>query len=310
MIVPARFAASIASCATSGVVSESAQKIPPVWNQRTPSCEKISSQSISPGFICEMAVWPRSEQPRAARIPNPRSVKFRPLRTLRPTPSNGAQRTYFWLTPPCSMRSSNSRPMGLSASAVTTAVSIPKQRLSPRATLYSPPPSHTRKWRVVEMRSSPGSRRNITSPRLTKSHVQSCLGLTFSIGMILRAHCIPVNPSTGGAASSGVEQSSVDRHSDHGIDTHGMEFVNFRLAANAPGGNKLRSRNRTQPADDIKRDSLQQTLSVDVRVKKSAAEGFERPDHINCRDVRALLPALNRHLAATAVRGEDEFFQP
>ena len=33
------------------------------------------------------------------------------------------------------------RPMGLSANAVTTAVSRPKQRRRPRATLYSPPPS-------------------------------------------------------------------------------------------------------------------------------------------------------------------------
>ena len=33
-----------------------------------------------------------------------------------------------------------SRPTGLSASAVTIAVRRPKQRRSPRATLYSPPP--------------------------------------------------------------------------------------------------------------------------------------------------------------------------
>ena len=35
--------------------------------------------------------------------------------------------------------------MGLSASAVTMAVLRPKQRRRPRATLYSPPPSHTSK---------------------------------------------------------------------------------------------------------------------------------------------------------------------
>ena len=43
------------------------------------------------------------------------------------------------------MKSSSSRPTSLSASAVTTAVRRPKQRRSPRATLYSPPPSQTRK---------------------------------------------------------------------------------------------------------------------------------------------------------------------
>src|ERR1700677_2800701 len=53
--------------------------------------------------------------------------------------------------------------------AVTIAVSKPKQRLRPRAKLYSPPPSETSKVRVVQMRRSPGSKRNITSPRLTRS---------------------------------------------------------------------------------------------------------------------------------------------
>ena len=47
------------------------------------------------------------------------------------------------------MRSWTSRPTGLSTSAVTIAVSRPKQRLRPRATLYSPPPSQTWKVRVV-----------------------------------------------------------------------------------------------------------------------------------------------------------------
>ena len=81
MTVPWRCAASIASRATAGVVSESAAKMPPVWNQRTPSLPKTRSQSMSPGLSCEAAVWPRSEQPRAARTPKPRSVKLRPLRT-------------------------------------------------------------------------------------------------------------------------------------------------------------------------------------------------------------------------------------
>src|SRR5262245_13672464 len=49
------------------------------------------------------------------------------------------------------------------------AVSRPKQRLRPRATLYSPPPSSTSKLRVVATRRSPGSKRNITSPRLTRA---------------------------------------------------------------------------------------------------------------------------------------------
>ena len=89
-----------------------------------------------------MAVWPRSEQPSAARTPKPRSVKLRPLRTVRPTPSYLTQVTRC-STPPWNIRSSTRRPTGLSASAVTIAVLRPKQRFNPRATLYSPPPSQT-----------------------------------------------------------------------------------------------------------------------------------------------------------------------
>src|SRR5689334_11941472 len=55
---------------------------------------------------------------------------------------------------------------------------MPKQRLRPRATLYSPPPSQTRKLRVVAIRPSPGSSRNITSPRLTMSQRHSFFGFT------------------------------------------------------------------------------------------------------------------------------------
>src|SRR5512141_2557004 len=68
------------------------------------------------------------------------------------------------------MKSSSSRPTGLSANAVTTAVFSPKQRFNPRATLYSPPPSHTSNFLVVVTRRSPGSSRSITSPRETSSH--------------------------------------------------------------------------------------------------------------------------------------------
>ncbi len=67
--------------------------MPPVWNQREPSLPKISSQSIWPGLSWLTAVWPRSEQPSAARTPKPRSVKLRPLRVVRPTPSYLVQTT-------------------------------------------------------------------------------------------------------------------------------------------------------------------------------------------------------------------------
>src|SRR5450755_1055984 len=130
-------------------------------------------------------------------MPKPRSVKFKPLRTVRPTPSYFTQRKCSRLTPPCSMRSSIKRPMALSASAVMMAVSKPKQRRSPRATLYSPPPSHARNSRAVLMRMSPGSRRSITSPRLTRSNLHSSLLRSFigpasqlrSLRKFLRLQC-------------------------------------------------------------------------------------------------------------------------
>jgi hypothetical protein len=44
--------------------------MPPVWNHRVPFLlPKIVSQSKSPGFTWLMAVFPRSEQPTAARAP-------------------------------------------------------------------------------------------------------------------------------------------------------------------------------------------------------------------------------------------------
>ena len=49
--------------------SERAAKMPPVWNQRTPSLPKSCSQSIMPGLSWETAVRPRSAHERAPRQP-------------------------------------------------------------------------------------------------------------------------------------------------------------------------------------------------------------------------------------------------
>ena len=135
MIVPCRRAASIPSRARAAVSSESAPKTPPQWNQRAPSAPKMRSQSTSPGRSFDAAEFARSEQPRAGRTPKPRSVgsgRSAPRARCRRTGSS----RYAGSTPPWSMRSSISRPTGLSASAVTTAVRWPKQRRSARATLY------------------------------------------------------------------------------------------------------------------------------------------------------------------------------
>ena len=147
--------------------------MPPVWNQRAPSTAKSWCQSTSPARSAAAAVWPRSDTPTAPRTPKPRSVKLSPLRSARPVPSNGRQRMWLVSTPPCSMQSSTSRPISLSTSAVTTAARSPKHRRSPRATLYSPPPSQTRNVRALRIRPSPGSSRSITSPSATTSYLTS-----------------------------------------------------------------------------------------------------------------------------------------
>src|SRR5208337_558094 len=139
----------MAELATAADDGESAVKIPPVCSQREPFVAKICCQSKSPGRLFAIAVLPRSEHPTADRTPKPRSVKFRPLRTVLPIPSYGTQRTSEVSTPPCKIRSSSNCPTEFLANAVMMAVRMPKQRLRPRATLYSPPPSHARKLRVV-----------------------------------------------------------------------------------------------------------------------------------------------------------------
>ena len=64
--------------------------------------------------------------------------------------------------------------------AVSTAVFRPKQRRSPRTTLYSPPPSQALNWRAVRILPSPGSSRSITSPMETASKAHSSLGRRLS----------------------------------------------------------------------------------------------------------------------------------
>src|ERR1039457_7158530 len=52
----------MASITISEVVAERAAKMPPQWNQRTPSTWKSCFQSTSPGLSCEAADQERSER--------------------------------------------------------------------------------------------------------------------------------------------------------------------------------------------------------------------------------------------------------
>jgi hypothetical protein len=108
----------------------------------------------------------------ADRRPNPRSVKFRPLRKVLPIPSYGD---------PADERCLDSSQRHQVFDQL--ADRIPGQRRndggahakappeSARNVIFSAP-SQARKFRAVWMRSSPGSSRSMTSPRLTQSHRQ------------------------------------------------------------------------------------------------------------------------------------------
>ena len=89
---------------------------------------------------------------------------------LRPSPSNSRQMMCEVSTPPWQMKSSTSQPRSFSGSAVTTLARLPQHLRMARATLYSPPPSHTWNWRALRTRPKPGSKRSITSPNETQSH--------------------------------------------------------------------------------------------------------------------------------------------
>src|SRR5258705_12778711 len=86
-------------------------------------------------------------------------------------------------TPPCMMKSSTSQPRSFFGSAVTTAARFCQHFRMARATLYSPPPSHTWKERPLRTRPNPGSKRSITSPNDTQSHFDSAADLISSLAM-------------------------------------------------------------------------------------------------------------------------------
>ena len=211
--------------------------MPPVWNHRTPRVPNRCSQSTSPGLSWLAAVWPRSGTPTAPRIPNPRSVKLRPFRTLRPMPSSARQWIRSVATPPCMMKSSMRWPTSLSTSAVTTAVLSPKHFRRPRATLYSPPPSQAWNCRAVRIRPSPGSRRSMISPSETSSKAQEPAGLrgramvgwlAFVLVSGKKQSCPNPNHQRGHPGSQAVGRTAISKGS-----TPAARAISFRASTSA-----------------------------------------------------------------------------
>src|SRR5687767_13766260 len=230
-MVPYLRAISTASITASEVLGASAAKMPPVWNQRTPSSPNNFSQFTSPGFICEAAEWPRSEQPSAARMPKPFSVKLSPTRVLRPRPSNSRQITCDMSTPPCMIRSSTSQPRSLTGNAVTAVERLPQHLRMARATLYSPPPSQTWKLRALRTRPKPGSKRSITSPKEAQSQRVSDAGRIFNTLSVI----------TGSLSllANGLDEFHGVAHArfDAAVILLGEQLLGDEVAANAAGNN-------------------------------------------------------------------------
>ena len=75
------------------------------------------------------------------------------------------------------------RPKPSSTIAVRTVVRRRKQYAMPSATLTSPPPCQMRQVRARSKGTSTGSKRIITSPRATPSHLHCSAGLMLSVAM-------------------------------------------------------------------------------------------------------------------------------
>src|SRR5450432_2553242 len=186
-------------------------------------------------------------------------------------PSYGTHSTYVVSTPPCSIRSSTRRPTSLSASAVTMAVRCPKQRRSPRVTLYSPPPSHTWNARVCLMRPSPGSSRSITSPSATASYAHDSRGrsvrlvvmATHARGLAGDRHCGAHELGDGAPVLRRNQRAGHDPTAADGKHRRMRQVSRQRLFGNPAGRNELdaakwrrESLDGRQPAIDIGREEL------------------------------------------------------
>ena len=121
---------------------------------------------------------------RAARTPKPRSVKLRPLRTLRPTPSYGTQRTWRLVDAALEIRSSTQPSDRVvderrdDGRAQAEAAAQPARDVVLAAALPRPGTSAS-----CGCAPSPGSSRSITSPRLTRSQRHSDFGLISRLAM-------------------------------------------------------------------------------------------------------------------------------
>ena len=109
----------------------------------------------------------------------------------------------------------------------------------------------------------------------------------------------------GNEISSG-HQVHVDRHTDDGIDSDGVEGVDLFLTPNASGSDQAARSSMAQVFDHIERDPLKESFSIDIGVQECAAEPLERSHHIRCSDRGGFLPAFDGDIATARIDGENE----
>jgi len=89
------------------------------------------------------------------------------------------------------------------------------------------------------------------------------------------------------------QQLCVDGHAYDRVDGHGVELINFGLAANAAGDNQLALGKLAEASGGIDGKALHETFAIDMGVEKRGGVGFELGDGIVWRQVDTRLPSLD-----------------
>src|ERR1019366_7566283 len=74
--------------------------------------------------------------------------------------------------------------------------------------------------------------------------------------------------------------AGIQSHPDNGVHPQRVEDVDFSLSCNATSGHQPPRGGLPDCPDRLHRDSSHQPLGIDMRVKKSFAERFERANHV------------------------------
>src|SRR2546421_10442133 len=85
-----------------------------------------------------------------------------------------------------------------------------------------------------------------------------------------------------------------------------MQFIDFRLSPDSACRDELSGCRLSQGADHIKRESLQQSFSSHVGVKKTAAPSLKRLQHLQGTDISQLAPSLDGHPTSDRIESKHQ----